>query len=166
MHKLRPASKEELSFLRVILNYQLGENIAHEVIPEGTLLKISRNTGKIREIFTPEGVPIASVVAATYTLNLKLYAARRIKELLPFPRLRVVVVNEVAEDVVENESTVFARHVLMIDEELRAGDEVLVVDESDRLLCVGRLVLSPAEVLHFIRGAAVKVRECEKNGSG
>ncbi len=161
MHKVRPAKPEELDFLRAILNYQLRVNVGDHVFPEGVLLKISRNTGKIREVLTPDGnESIVSVVASTYTFNLKMYAAKIIHKHVPPPKLRVVVVNEVADDIVEQKSTVFARHIITIDDELRAGDEVLVVDESDRLLCVGRLLLSPEEVLHFIRGPAVKLREC------
>lgn len=161
MHKVRPARPEELDFLRAILNYQLRVNVGDLVFPEGVLLKISRNTGKIREVLTPDGMEaIASVVASTYTFNLKMHAAKIIHKHVPPPKLRAVVVNEVADDVVEKKSTVFARHIITIDDELRAGDEVLVVDESDRLLCVGRLLLSPEEVLHFIRGPAVKLREC------
>jgi len=166
MHKVRRASRDELAFLRGIANYQFRFNIGGLIFPEGVLLKISRNTGKIREVLRPDGSSIATVRASTYTFSLRLSTASQILKVLPPPKLRVVVVNEVSKDLLENRSTVFSRHVLSLDEGLRAGDEVIVTDEEDRLLCVGRLILSPYEVLHFIRGGAVKVRECVGDAGG
>ncbi|MCD6324227.1 MAG: hypothetical protein J7L55_03875 [Desulfurococcales archaeon] len=163
MHKIRPATPEELRFLRAIADLQLRREIGHLLFPEGVLLRISRNTGKIREVLTPQGRSIATVVASTYTLHLRLWAAIDLLKVHGPPWLRAVVADEVAEDVVNSKSSVFARHVLAIDDELRPGDEVVVTDESDKPLCVGRLVLSPEEVLHFIKGVAIKVRECVGN---
>jgi len=48
--------------------------------------------------------------------------------------------------------------VIEIDPELRAGEEVLVTDKTDRLLATGQLLLSPAEILALDGGAAVDVR--------
>ncbi|OYT31543.1 MAG: pseudouridine synthase, partial [Thermofilum sp. ex4484_79] len=48
--------------------------------------------------------------------------------------------------------------VVNVDPEIRAGEEVLVVDEEDRLLAIGRAVLAAQEMLSFKRGIAVKVR--------
>jgi len=163
LHKIRRAKPSELRRLRAILEHQLGvSGIGKRVFPDNILLKISRNTGKIREVLTSSGEAIASVLASTYTFNLKLPAAKKIHEAVPSPKLRVVVVNEIAEDLVTYGSSVFARHILYVDESLRAGSEVLVVDENNNLLCVGRLILSPDEIVHFITGPAVKLRECVK----
>lgn len=54
--------------------------------------------------------------------------------------------------------TAFAKHVIEIDQELRAGEEVLVTDKADRLLATGQLLLSPVEILSLDSGAAVDVR--------
>jgi len=163
LHKVRKAKPSELRRLRAILEHQLGvSGIGEKVFPEGVLLKISRNTGKIREILAPTGEVIATVLASTYTFNLKLLAAKIIHETVPPPKLRVIIANEIAEDLVTYGNTVFAKHILYVDEDLRAGSEALVVDENDNLLCVGRLILSPDEIIHFITGPAVKLRECVK----
>ncbi len=166
MYKVRPASKDELLFLREIANYQFRSHIGPSIFPEGVLLKISRNTGKIREVLAPDGTSIATVRASTYTFSLRLGTASKILKLLPPPKLRAVVADEVSRDLLENRSTVFSRHILRLDEDLRAGDEVIITDEEDNLLCVGRLLLSPFEVIHFIRGGAIKVKECVENGGG
>ncbi len=42
--------------------------------------------------------------------------------------------------------------------DLRAGDEVLIVDENDNLIRTGTLVLSPQECMDFERGIAVRIR--------
>ncbi len=160
MYKFRPPRQEELKFLRAIADFQFHARVGDIIFPDDIILKISRNTGKIREILAADGSSIATVVASTYTYHLRINSAENLLKVLPPPKLRAVVANEVAEDVITNKSSVFARHVLTIDGDLRSGDEVLVTDESDNLLCVGRLLLSPYEVLHFIKGPAIKVREC------
>lgn len=157
MYIIRRATPEEVKKLRYIANYQFREEVAHHLIPEDIYVKISRNTGRVREVLSDEGIRIASIRASTYTFNLSLYGASILHKVTK--KLRVVITSEVAEDVVKG-SSVFSRHVMSVDEDLRAGDEVLVVDECDNLLCVGRLVLSPYEVMFFTRGVAVKLREC------
>jgi uncharacterized protein with predicted RNA binding PUA domain len=157
LYIIRRATPEEVKKLRYIANYQFREEVAHYLIPEDIYVKISRNTGRVREVLSDEGIRIASIRASTYTFNLSLYGASILHKVTK--KLRVVIASEVAEDVVKG-SSVFSRHVMSVDEDLRAGDEVLVVDECDNLLCVGRLVLSPYEVMFFTRGVAVKLREC------
>ncbi len=164
MYKVRAANRKELLFLREIANYQFRANTGSSLFPEGVLLKISRNTGKIREVLSPDGTPIVTVRASTYTFSLRLNAASKILKLLPPPKLRAVVTDEVSKDLIKNKSTVFSKHILRLDKDLRAGDEVIVTDEEDNLLCVGKLLLSPYEVIHFIRGGAIKVKECVRNG--
>jgi len=53
---------------------------------------------------------------------------------------------------------VFAVHVVSVDDDVRARDEVVVVDGAERILAVGRAVLSGGEMRAFKRGVAVKVR--------
>jgi 7-cyano-7-deazaguanine tRNA-ribosyltransferase len=58
---------------------------------------------------------------------------------------------------------VFAAHVVKADDAIRAKDEVIVVDEDNRVLAVGRALLSSAEMKAFKTGVAVKVRHgCAK----
>jgi uncharacterized protein with predicted RNA binding PUA domain len=54
--------------------------------------------------------------------------------------------------------SVFAKHVTQVDFKLRAGDEVLVVDDADSLLAVGKANLCPLEMLDLVRGVAVRTR--------
>jgi len=55
--------------------------------------------------------------------------------------------------------TAFAKHVINADPDLRAQDEVLLVDENDTLIATGRALLSPREMRAFNKGVAVKTRQ-------
>jgi uncharacterized protein with predicted RNA binding PUA domain len=57
----------------------------------------------------------------------------------------------------------FAKHVVSVDEEIRAGEEVLVVDSQDRLLATGTTVLAPEEMLQIKRGHAVQARKAAEH---
>ena len=74
------------------------------------------------------------------------------------PELRVVVMKEVGKFIAEGKN-VFAKHVVDVDPEIRANDEVLVVDEDDNLLATGKAVLCAKEMLEFKKGVAVSVRQ-------
>jgi predicted RNA-binding protein (TIGR00451 family) len=100
---------------------------------------------------------LATVRAHDGFLVLTIEGARRLHKAIPFPKLRVVVLQEVAQFISKGRS-VFAKHVQMVDQQLRAGDEVLVVDGQDKLLAIGKATLSPQEMLDLTRGVAVKNR--------
>jgi len=158
---IRRATSEELASFRAILNYQLRISIADLILPDNLLVGVSKNTGRVRALLDPESEEIlATVVAQTHTLNIRLSLAKKLHKLVPPPQLRLVVVNEIVPDLLEAKSSVFSRHVLSVDDELRAGDEALVVDENDELLCIGKLLLSPDEILQLLTGPALKIREC------
>jgi uncharacterized protein with predicted RNA binding PUA domain len=69
----------------------------------------------------------------------------------------VVVRNEVAKFIAEG-GDVFAVHVVRADDAIRPKDEVIVVDENENFLAVGKAVLSGEEMRAFKSGVAVKVR--------
>ena len=69
-----------------------------------------------------------------------------------------MVVNSDAAPFVAKGKTAFARHVVDVDPEIRAGQEVLVVDEDDGLLATGKTMLSALEMKAFEKGTAVDVR--------
>lgn len=79
-------------------------------------------------------------------------------KVIPFPKRRVVVVNEMVEDILEG-SSVFARHVIVADESIKPFEEVLVVDEDDKLICLGRVLLDYETMMTAIHGVAIQIRE-------
>jgi len=161
LYIIRRAGPEELKLLRAIADYQFKAPVGNILVPDDVNLKISKNTGRLREIISSDGRRVASIRASTFTYNLTLYGASLLHKATKPPKLRVVAVSEVSNEIIRT-SSLFSRHVLTVDDDLRAGDEVLVVNEGDELLCVGRLVLSPDEVMYFTRGVAVRLRECRE----
>ncbi|MEM1526197.1 MAG: PUA domain-containing protein [Ignisphaera sp.] len=79
-------------------------------------------------------------------------------KVLPFPKRRVVVVNEMLEDILEGH-TVFAKHIILADETLKPFEEVLVVDENDKLISLGKTLLDYETMITATYGAAVQIRE-------
>lgn len=141
---------------RAIANYQFNSPIGHLLFPAECTVEVSKKTGNLRRILSGP-VVLATIRAYDGRIVLTFAGAQRLHQLCPFPQHRVVVDSDVAAFIKEGR-TVFAKHVKEVDSQLRAGDEVLVVDEKDALLAVGKAHLSPREMLEISRGVAVKTR--------
>ncbi|MEZ0289771.1 MAG: PUA domain-containing protein [Sulfolobales archaeon] len=151
------ASRETIERLRVIADYQFRPGVGDVLIRDDSYIIVSKNTGRIRGVEDSEGL-VLSIRASDHRLIPTCIGGSRIKSRLSPPSLRVVVINEIARDISLG-GNVFSRHVIDVDYDLRPWDIALVVDEEDRLLAVGRLLLAPEEMLHYIRGVAVFNRE-------
>ncbi len=147
---------ENLRMLRVIADYQFGKGVGRKLFPD-TCKFILSSSGRVRQV-VDGGIRIATLKPDSGWFTLSIEGARRVKEALPFPKMRVVVMDEVSDFIAEGKS-VFAKHVVDVDEEIRANDEVVVVNTADELLATGRAVLSAFEMLEMERGMAVKVRQ-------
>jgi len=90
-----------------------------------------------------------------FSLNVE--GAKRLLKIVPKPKLRVVIQKEVSP-FIRKGGNVFAKHVLEADHELLPKDEVIIVDNDDNILAIGKAVLNGQEMLSFKRGVAVKVR--------
>lgn len=147
---------DNLRVVRVIADYQFGKGAGLALFPETCNFIMSSN-GKIRQILD-NGKRIATLKADSGLFTLSIEGARRIKDYFQFPKLRVVVLNEVSEFIASGKS-VFAKHVVAVDENIRANDEVIVVNEKDELLATGKAILSALEILKMKKGVAVKTRQ-------
>lgn len=148
----------ELSHLkrvRTIADYQFGKGAGEFLFPDNVKFLMS-TTGKARQILLNNN-RLATVRAHDGMLTLGIAGASRLREFIGYPGRRVVV-NIDAAPFVAKGKTAFAKHVVLVDAEIRAGEEVLVVDENDRLLASGKAVLCAAEMLAFKKGVAVDVR--------
>ncbi len=144
-----------LKRVRTIANYQFGAGAGDALFPETVTFTLSR-TRRVGQVLDA-GKRVATLRPYDSLFTLSELGARRLHAHIPPPRLRVVV-NWDAAPFVGAGKTAFARHVITADPELRANDEVLLVDENDVLLATGSALLSPAEMLAFTRGIAVRVR--------
>ncbi len=146
---------KNLKKVRSMADYQFGKGCGEALFPEGITFILSR-TNRVRQIMN-NGQRIATVRAKDGMLTLSIAGAQMIHNVLPSPSYRVMVCDD-AVPFASKGKTVFAKHIISLDKELRAGEEVLVVDASDKLLATGQLLLSPGETLAIGRGPAVDVR--------
>ena len=146
-----------VELVKLRADYQFGPGAGEGLASRGMRVVVSKRTGKPRYVYDSDGRLLATIRWNDGFLALTLEGARLLKEHLKPPRLRVVVKNDV-RDFIKRGRSVFAKHVVRVDPEIRCGDEVMVVDEEDNLLAVGRAMLSSYEMLAFNSGVAVKVR--------
>ena len=147
---------ETLARIRAIADYQLGRGAGEALFPNRVRVVFSRRTGRIRHIYLG-GRLLATLRPKDGMFSLTLAGAKRLLSGVDPPRLWVRVSNDVASFVADGKS-VFAKHVVAADSEIRPEEEVTVLDEDGKLLAVGRAVLTGKEMLAFKRGVAVKVR--------
>lgn len=134
---------------------QFGKGCGESLFPDGVAFQLSR-TRRIRQV-QYNGRHMATVRAKDGMLTLSIDGAMALHRSRDKPFLRVVICDD-AVPFVSKGKTAFAKHVIDVDPELRAGDEVVIVDSSDEFLATGQLLLSPAEALSMDRGPAVDVR--------
>ena len=145
-----------LRTVRVIADYQFGRGVGKVLFPDSCKFILSA-TGRVRQVVDGE-VRIATLKADSGWFTLSIEGARRLHKFLPYPKMRVVVMDEVSKFIAAGRS-VFAKHVVNVDEDIRANEEVIVVNTKDELLATGKTVLSAFEMLEMQRGIAVKVRQ-------
>jgi len=159
--KCNRPTKFEWQILEHLIAYQFtGYAISalHELQHYDPKICRSKVTNKIRQVVIKDGIIAITIRASDHAVIPHISFAKLLHKHLPFPLYRVVVVNEMVSDIM-NGWTVFARHVLLADDNIRPGDEVLIVDEQDKLLAIGRSILGHQEMLTAVRGPAVAIRE-------
>lgn len=145
--------------LHQIFCYQFSEKIADLFLEpfEDMIIKFSRRTGKVKQIFY-NGELQSTYRSPFGTFSITLQAAFRILKHIPRPHNRVQVQLDVV-DYIKQGKSVFSKHVELIDENLKIGDEVFVVNGSDELLAIGKLNAPVNLILSSSSGCAVKVRK-------
>ncbi len=150
-----PQINSHLKRVRTIADYQFGSGSGLALFPDSVEFQMSA-TGRVRQVLL-EGKRIATVRAQDGILTLGIVGAVRLHGFLRFPAKRVVV-NSDAAPFVSKGKNAFAKHVIGKDPDIRAGEEVLLVDENDNLLATGKAVLCAIEMAAFRKGMAVEVR--------
>jgi predicted RNA-binding protein (TIGR00451 family) len=146
-----------LQKIRSIANYQFGREVGRKLFPKKVRIVYSKRTGRIRHIYLREKM-LATLRPTDGLFSLTITGAKRIIEHVK-PQRSWVRIQEEAEPFVAKGKSVFAKHVIDADEEIRPQEEVIVVTRKGETLAVGRAVLSGKEMKAFRRGAAVRVRK-------
>ncbi|MHA1342179.1 MAG: PUA domain-containing protein [Promethearchaeota archaeon] len=152
----------QIKYILDILEYQYGKAVADifkEILSNISELKIqfSKKTNKIKQIIYRKN-SILTYKPNVGRFSITLYGAYILHQKLEFPKLRVVVVNSVFNFIKDGKSA-FTKHIIDMDPELRIGDDVLIVDEEDHLLGVGKLLVPPLNYKGFSYGVAVDVKK-------
>lgn len=149
----KPTTKEMLK-LRAVADYLFDRGTGLALFPDG--VRVVKSRGRIRQVWL-RGKPLCAIRASDGFIVLNRKGAELLRKALKPPRLRVVVSDDAAPFVARGK-TVFAKHVVSADPEIRPAEEVLVVDRRDRLLASGRALLAGEEMVAFEVGKAVRVR--------
>jgi archaeosine-15-forming tRNA-guanine transglycosylase len=145
--------------LRAISDYQFGPEITDILFnnDDDTQIIRSRNTNKIKYVHLNDQL-LLSLKPTTGLFTLSFLAAELIIEELAHPKLRAVVLTEISEFIRKGRN-VFCKHVADIDEDLRPMDEVIVVNQEEEILAIGRLNIPIDYVKTFNRGVGIDIRK-------
>ncbi len=121
------------------------------------IIKLSKKTKKIREI-EKNGKLIFMLRPNDGFLVFQIEGARLFLEISSSPKNRVIIYNEYSEVISEGRN-LFAKHVKNLDEKIKTGSEVIIVNEDDDLLAVGKSLLNHREMMDLSYGIGVKVRK-------
>ena len=145
-----------LKKIRSIADYQFGKKAGVTLFPEETEILFSRSTGRIRFVKL-NGIRLATLRPTDGLFSISIPAGILLAKKREMFRCFVNVQNDVTEPITSG-GDVFAVHVVKADEEVRAQNEVIILDENNQVLAVGRAILSGPEMMAFKVGVAVKVR--------
>ena len=147
---------ENLGKVRKIADYQLGKGVGQALFPRSVKIAFSRTTGRIRHIYL-KGKLLATLRPTDGMFSLTINGAKRLVREACSTGSLVKVSKDSAPFIAKGKS-VFAKHVVEADPELRPQEEVTVVGEDNKVLAVGKAALTGKEMSSFKRGIAVRVR--------
>ena len=150
-------AKDDLKKVKAIADYQFGVGAGDALFTGNIKIEKSKKTGKIRHIYDGKTL-IVNMRASDSFLILSKEGAKRLHAATQYPKNRVVV-NKDSEPFSLEGKSVFAKFVVECDEDIRAKDEVLIVNEEDKLLAYGKALLGACEINDFQSGQAIKTRK-------
>ncbi len=147
---------DHVETVRALADHQLYRG-ARALIPDGSRVKRSRKTKRLRAVYGPDGELIAALRASDLAIIPKL----SILDAMP-PGVKTVVVDDDAAPFIREGRSAFCRFVDSADPGIGARDEVAVRDLEGTLLAEGTAQVSGREMIDLSAGVAVKVRESIK----
>lgn len=145
--------------IKGISDYQFGPQITDIFFDDIDHIRLGRspNTNKIRYVYFKDNLLLVLRPTNGF-FTLTLFSAKKIIKKSISPKLRVVVLNDISEFIKKGRN-VFCKHVVGIDDELRPLDEVIVVNQDDELLGIGKLKVPVPYMGSFSVGIAVSIRK-------
>ena len=149
--------KDDVAKLKAIADYKFGSGAGKALFTGNINVEKSKKTGKIRHVYDGK-VIIVNMRASDSFLILSKEGAKRLHNAMSYPQNRVVV-NKDSEPFALDGKSVFCKFVTDCDDDIRSNDEVLIVNEEDKLLAYGKTLLGACEIKEFETGQAVKTRK-------
>ena len=149
--------KDDIKKVKAIADYQFGIGAGEALFKGNINIEKSKKTGKIRHIYDGK-VLLVNMRASDSFLVLSKEGAKRLHNAMPYPKNRVVV-NKDSEPFALERKSVFCKFVVDCDDDIRSNDEVLIVNEEDKLLAYGKALLGACEIKEFQTGQAIKTRK-------
>ena len=116
--------------IRGIADYQFGHGVGKLLFSNNIRIEYSKNTKRIRHIFDEDLIANYRPNDALFTLTIA--GAERIISGMQNFGYKVIIMDDVVE-VVSQGKNVMAKHVLDAGEDIRPGNEVIIVDESNKV---------------------------------
>ncbi|MCE4617927.1 MAG: hypothetical protein F7C37_00615 [Desulfurococcales archaeon] len=148
----RKLSGSELRVLRARAAYQWDWRVAEALLPSPEGFQIDVVRGRIRYVIFKGAVYLTLRPNDGLFSPSKAAAERIIRSSQP-PRYRIIIRGDR-----EIRGSILARDVVSIDPDLKPGDEVVIVDQEDNLVGVGRLRVPPSMIEGLMYGEVARVR--------
>ncbi len=142
--------ENDYEIVRGIFGYIYGY---YDIIPKNASIEKSKNTGRIRNVSLGDRLLFVLRASDYYPI---LHGIAW--EMLERDGWKVVVNNN-SSDMVKDGKSVFCKFVLDADPRIRAGMEVLVVNENGELLATGTARMSGSDMVESRDGVAVDTRK-------
>ncbi len=156
LKRVKEPLDEDLLKIYGILILQFDKNFSTEVLREAKYIAIS-STGRLRGVLDGDLKPIIHIRPDSYRAILTDKGAILLSRVTHPPKYRVIIRSNEVENI-HGSKSLLAPVVIDADTAIRSGDEVLVVDENDKLLGYGKARLSGYEIASIKRGEVVRMR--------
>lgn len=124
------------------------------------ILEISKRTRRIRHVLINNKI-IATLRPSDGFLIFNIEGAEFIKrKIIDIPKK--VYISDEGINSLKKTSSIFPKQIINIDEDIRPGDEVFILDKNENIIATGKSILSSEEIKFFKRGVAIKVRHKKK----
>ncbi len=152
---------DHLIKIRQTIDALFGNGVS-KFLPKDIDIIFSKKTGRIRTVHQQENLlftlRIDGGLAITPYFAQLLLKSKKFKE-------NCVEINKDAAPFVEEGRSVFCKHVVWCGKNVRITSDTPVMFQN-KIIAVGRAVLSAEMIVDFERGVAVKVRDSLKSRSG
>lgn len=147
--------------LRQTIDALFGKGVSKN-LPKDVVMAFSKKTGRIKTVHYKENLlctlRIDGGLAITPYFAQLLLKSKKFKE-------NCLEINKDAAPFVQEGRSVFCKHVIWCGKNIQISSDTPVIFQN-RVIAVGRAVLSSEMIVDFERGVAVKVRDSLKSRTG